>query len=336
VKWAFSFEIKDGPADREYWGRWGILTHEKYGLNKKPKYYALKFLNNLSGDRLKVDGEGSWVSAIATRTADKIKIILVNYDPNGSHRENVPLTINNLPSANYQVKTTYLFGSAKEETLSGKNGFLRKTISLSPQSSVLVEITKMAQQHSFSLGYFGYPENRGLSLTEKDLPFRLTAEQFTLVSTGSMDFFLKPLWNQEEEETINIFSVKLDNGRELALKRENAGFGQRLSFGVYQNGLAQNTVLASISNWERGQWHHLGLTWSKEKVAIFVDGEKIQSNSGVDIILNGVFSFANFGGVIDELRIIGRQTDSLNAPVAPYELSGDILFLRHFDGTTLR
>ncbi|MBI3981000.1 hypothetical protein HY345_03290 [Candidatus Microgenomates bacterium] len=337
VKWAFSFEIKDGPADREYWGRWGILTHEKYGLNKKPKYFALKFLNNLSGDRLKIDGEGSWVTAIATKAADKIKIILVNYDPYGSHSENVPLTINNLPNANYQVKTTYLFGSTREEILSGKNGFLRKTISLGPQSSVLVEMTKMAPEHSFSLGYFGFPENRGLSLTDKDLPLKLSAQQFTLVGNGSMDFFIKQLWNEEEEETVNIFSIQLDNGQELALKREKVGFGQRLSFGVYKDGLAQNTVLASISEWSKGQWHHLGLTWSKEKLAIFVDGEKIQeSSSGVDIILNGVFSFANFGGVIDELRIVGKQVNSLSVPTEPYELSGDTLFLRHFDGTTLR
>ncbi|PIR99769.1 hypothetical protein COT86_02225, partial [Candidatus Collierbacteria bacterium CG10_big_fil_rev_8_21_14_0_10_43_36] len=59
---AVLFEIKDGPGAEKYWGRWGILTHEKFGTpEKKPRYHALQFLNNLGPYRLSVAGEGSWI-----------------------------------------------------------------------------------------------------------------------------------------------------------------------------------------------------------------------------------------------------------------------------------
>ena len=333
VKWAFSFEIKDGPADREYWGRWGILTHEKYGLNKKPKYHALKFLNNLVGDRVKIEGEGSWVTALGTKKQDKLKLILVNYDRYSAHKEEVPLTINNVPNASYLIKTSYLFGSTQEETVKDNGGVLTRKIFLNPQTVALVEITKLAPEFSFALGFFGDPQNRGLSLTEKDLPLKISKVQFNLPVQGGMDFFIKPLWD-ESQESLTLLSVQLDNGRELALKKEKVGFSDRLSWGVYKDGLAQNTVIASLADWKRGQWKHLGLTWSNQRLAIFVDGTKIQeSQNGFDFALSGLLTFRSFGGVIDELRIVNQPSNSLNVPTFPYEPSTDIIFLRHFNGS---
>jgi hypothetical protein len=45
-----------------------------------------------------VSGEGSWVKSIASMD-DKgnLKIMVVNYDPKGSHSEAVPMTFENLP-----------------------------------------------------------------------------------------------------------------------------------------------------------------------------------------------------------------------------------------------
>ncbi len=61
----FIFEIKDGPGEQQYWGRWGLLTHEKFGTPvKKPRFRALEFLNSLGDNRVSISGEGSWVKGI--------------------------------------------------------------------------------------------------------------------------------------------------------------------------------------------------------------------------------------------------------------------------------
>jgi len=112
---AVLFEIKDGPGAEKYWGRWGILTHEKFGTpEKKPRYHALQFLNNLGPYRLSVAGEGSWIKSIAS-TDDKgnLKIMVVNYDPKGLHSEAVPMTFENLPKGNFKITRTEFMGSSR-------------------------------------------------------------------------------------------------------------------------------------------------------------------------------------------------------------------------------
>lgn len=112
---AFLFEVKDGPGASKYWGRWGILTHEKFGPpEKKPRYYALQFLNGLGPYRVGVAGEGSWVKSIAsTDDSGNLKIMVVNYDSKGAHSEAVPMTFDNLPKGNFKITRTDFMGSSR-------------------------------------------------------------------------------------------------------------------------------------------------------------------------------------------------------------------------------
>jgi len=103
---AFLFEIKDGPSLS-----WGILT---YDGQEKPRYKALKLLNTLEGNQLIVNGEGSNVSAIASKTKkDKITLILTNYDESGRNYEAVPVVFKNLDGANYKLTKKYLDGRSE-------------------------------------------------------------------------------------------------------------------------------------------------------------------------------------------------------------------------------
>lgn len=111
----FWFEIKDGkdPQGQPFWGRWGLLTHESAGLQVKPRYRMLQWLNDLGETRLNLSGEGSFVKGIAAKKGQTIQIYLVNFDPGNANREEVPLLIANLTPGNYQL-TKEWFG-AKEQ-----------------------------------------------------------------------------------------------------------------------------------------------------------------------------------------------------------------------------
>ena len=51
----FTFEIKDGPGTEKYWGRWGLMTNDKFGAPEiKPRYNAIRFLNKMTGSGLTV------------------------------------------------------------------------------------------------------------------------------------------------------------------------------------------------------------------------------------------------------------------------------------------
>jgi len=146
ANWAFVFEAKDGlsPEGKKYWGRWGLLTHEKAGpIEKKPKYHALQLLNQMTGKRLRLEGEGTWVTGFATKNDHQIKIILANFDKEEFHYERVPITINHLENGNYTYRENYLNGLEKKSTESITDKTLKKEISLTPNNVVVIELIKI-------------------------------------------------------------------------------------------------------------------------------------------------------------------------------------------------
>lgn len=146
VDLVFTFEIKDGPSPegKKYWGRWGLLTHEKAGPpEKKPKYDALQLLNQINGKQISLKGEGTWITGFAAKDNNKIKIILVNLDQGNRHFENVPLTINNLEPGNYQYLENFLSGPGRTLTETINNGIFRGEIPLSANNIVVVEFRKI-------------------------------------------------------------------------------------------------------------------------------------------------------------------------------------------------
>lgn len=112
---AFVFEIKDGPGTEKYWGRWGLLTNQKYGTpEKKPRFSAMQFLNSLFPYRMSVSGEGSWVKSLAsTNDNGSLKILVVNYDPKGAHVESVQMTFENLPKGEFSVTRQNFMGTSR-------------------------------------------------------------------------------------------------------------------------------------------------------------------------------------------------------------------------------
>ncbi|KKT50625.1 MAG: hypothetical protein UW42_C0016G0010, partial [Candidatus Collierbacteria bacterium GW2011_GWB1_44_197] len=139
---AVLFEIKDGPGTEKYWGRWGILTHEKFGSpEKKPRYYALQFLNDLGPYRTSVSGEGSWVKSIAS-TDDKgnLKIMVVNYDPKGSHSEAVPMTFENLPKGNFKITRTEFMGNSRTLNVATTSATWKTSEFFAPNSAAMFTV----------------------------------------------------------------------------------------------------------------------------------------------------------------------------------------------------
>ena len=145
IDFAFIFEIKDGPdpEGRKYWGRFGLLTHEKFGVEKKPKYRALKFLNKMKGDWIRISGEGSWVKGIASQEGGKIWLILVNYDQREIHQERVPIAFIDLEEGQYLYEETSLLEGKRSLTKTASLGGITEGVFLSPNSVVLIELTKL-------------------------------------------------------------------------------------------------------------------------------------------------------------------------------------------------
>lgn len=140
IQRAFVFEIKDGPGNEKFWGRWGLLTHEKFGTpEKKPRYRALEFLNTLGPFRISLAGEGSWVKGIAsTDNQGDIKLMVVNYDPGGQHSESVPITFENLPNGNFKYTRQNFLGRSNSLNVATTSATWKTTEFFGPNSAAMI------------------------------------------------------------------------------------------------------------------------------------------------------------------------------------------------------
>lgn len=137
------FELVDGKNqhDAPLWGRWGLLTHPSVGGNPKPRYFAYQLLAQLNGSRLLVEGEGTWVRAIATYTNETIKLLVTNYDSDERNIETVPIRFFNLKKDAYQIRRTGLDGKTITQTLAATNQQLTLDILLPSNGAYLIELT---------------------------------------------------------------------------------------------------------------------------------------------------------------------------------------------------
>ncbi len=118
VTHVFHFEIKDGVGPEKLWGRWGIMTNEKFGTpEKKPRYDAFSFMNTLTGNQLSVSGDGSWVKAMAYKEGDTVRLMVVNYDQTGKHVETVPISFENLPFTTFTYTRRDFQGKSVSKTI---------------------------------------------------------------------------------------------------------------------------------------------------------------------------------------------------------------------------
>lgn len=138
----FNFEIKDGLGLEKYWGRWGILTHEKFGIPEaKERYRAIEYLNEMVGARVNIEGQGTWVKAFGRRGSDYLKILVVNYDTYETHSENIPINFSNIPTKPFTLKENRFGKPIKKSLIDNNSDNWSTVISLGPNSATMLELS---------------------------------------------------------------------------------------------------------------------------------------------------------------------------------------------------
>lgn len=315
-----TFGVKDGPSPtgREFWGRWGLLSHDTFGANPKPRYYALRMLTNLTGERLKLSGEGTFVDAVATRDNGKISLMLANYDGIGKWTQAVPIAIKNMTNGAYGYKEYGLTNELTSQTVTITNNTFDKSIVLPPYGMRLVELIPLGLEQSsqpiitnnlpFDSAQSKQPTTNNIQPTTK---LELYPPAFSL-TRGNISFSLMFTNGGRDAKPQTIFTLPIQNinnkRRELAAKKQLIGFGQKLVLGIFEDGQPVQTVSTSITSWNN-EWHSIDFRYGNDGLFLLVDGKLIdEKRESITIGLGTVLKFDPFDGAIDDLRI----TDGTN------------------------
>lgn len=136
-----SFQLKDGPGQTDGTG-WGLITHDDNGLKKKPRYSVYSFIDMMAGTRMQLTGEGSWVTGFASIKENIMRVLLVNFDQNGSHSEQVPIQFTKLTPGTYTLRQRLLLGRDTTTTFTVGADPLGTDIFMPAQSVAILELTK--------------------------------------------------------------------------------------------------------------------------------------------------------------------------------------------------
>ena len=143
---ALAFEVMDGaPADKgQFHGGWGMVTNPKFGpVARKPRFQAWEMLTKLSGERLALIGNGTYVTALSALDANgTVRVLAVNYDPAGKHDEVFPVNIIGLLDGVYAVSEQYLSGRTLNTEATAVDGRIRREITLNESDAVLLTLTR--------------------------------------------------------------------------------------------------------------------------------------------------------------------------------------------------
>ncbi len=144
---AFVFEIQDGkdPGGKEYWGRWGLFTHQDFGSRTKPRYQGLRLLDRIGNQRLQILGKGTWVKATAARDdLGNTEVVISNYDSKGRNAETVPLRFDNITPGTFTLTKEFLGGRKQTEQVATTAAELQTFVPMTPNSVVFVELAPVA------------------------------------------------------------------------------------------------------------------------------------------------------------------------------------------------
>ena len=100
-------------------------------------------LNSLEGYQLKVEGEGTFVKALASFWQNKYAVVFVNYDESNTNIESVPVSLTNVVPGTYMLSQHMIDGQSSQETIivDGTCLFSRNLL-LSPNSVVSWELVR--------------------------------------------------------------------------------------------------------------------------------------------------------------------------------------------------
>lgn len=322
----FAFELKDGlsPNGLQFWGRWGLLTHQKVGLAKKPRYFAYTFLNKLQNFSLPSSQNSQFIYTLASSDGLGNYSILATFFPSSqsSQNKNLTIKISNFLPGEFTETTSFLKSggnSPTSETKFTSNGaFWEKSLSLNSFSSVLVYLKRLSAAVSKAGGATTNPSDKSAHLFFPFPPliYPLFSQNLENQETGQISFWIKPSWNGDDPNEYYLFETKLSPiGRFYALKEKGEGFTNSLKL-VFEYERLEKSVSLNVTDWKKDNWYKITFTWDNPKMELTLKaGEKEEKGTLGVIGRVSLGKFIYVGSDYEGGKLINADIDNLKITI---------------------
>ena len=122
---------------------------------------------------------------------------------------------------------------------------------------------------------------------------------------GTLEFWIKLNTKVTDmTDDLRLFEIKIDSNNYFNLKVDHTF--DKITFVINSGGNKENAKEDSANTWEIGEWHHIAITWEKDKtIHLYLDGVA-QADTGNWQDLGTVPTYMYIGSNADE----GQQIDA--------------------------
>ena len=92
---------------------------------------------------------------------------------------------------------------------------------------------------------------------------------------GGISFWVRPEnWNGDEKKNFRHFVSARQGDNWFIIYKNNDSTDLLVYYGDWKNRKTVTTIRCNVRSWKKGEWHHIGVSWNKNVLALYVDGRQ--------------------------------------------------------------
>ena len=92
---------------------------------------------------------------------------------------------------------------------------------------------------------------------------------------GSISFWVRPEnWNGDEKKNFRHFVSARQGDNWFIIYKNNESTDILVYYGNWKARKTVTTVRYNVRSWKKGEWHHIGVSWNKNALVLYVDGRQ--------------------------------------------------------------
>lgn len=259
----FTFELVDGPnpEGKKFWGRWGLLTNQSFGLTPKPRYFPYLFLGKLLNLETEPQEISPNLTAIGSTDGKENYTILLARSEGKSGIVPAELTLSDVLPGVYNINT-YLLDSnhnplfPQNKTQVSSGGLLTLSNQLAANAVALVEINRASPALIPAQGRSSLPDDSSAKISSALPPLVFFLNSAAEIKSLKADFWFKISWDSQEKQTRIIFENSNTEGRGVTAWFEETNNQTEIYFGAFDHSAISEQVKISFLP-EKDMWYHL-------------------------------------------------------------------------------
>ncbi|HNP89509.1 MAG: Beta-xylosidase [Microgenomates group bacterium ADurb.Bin219] len=314
-----AFELKDGldPKGNQFWGRWGLLTHQEKGSLKKPRYAAFTLLNENLKYFLPADENGLNVYGLSsTDGKGNFVLFLTSFPYSGANREkDLSVSLHHFLPGEFEESVSFFGSETNPESnlrFQSSGRTWQKSFNLKPFTTAVIKLRRLSPASTRIPAEEEEPGNFAAQIIAPlpPLVFPLFDGYFSNQEDGEISFSLRFSQTGAEAAERFLFESRVSPSIRLYAKTRSEGFANFLDF-VFEQGEIKKSISLDIGDWQAGKWYDLNFTWSNPlmEMKMKINDREVKESTGANINLS-LGKFLTVGADADDKNFINADLDN--------------------------